>query len=201
MYKKINQVNNLIILTKINNFILGVVMGKTFSYSTFNKYSYMFLTDALNQVNPINKTPVVICVGTDLVVGDSLGPLIGTMIKKSGVDAFVYGTLNNLVTAKDIPRLNERIRKTHPKSPILVVDAAVGEDSDVGMIRVIDNGIKPGLGVNKDLEKIGDYSVIGVVAKKDGGKALSRTRLNLIYLMAGQISEGILNHIKKQKSQ
>lgn len=176
-------------------------MNKTFSYSAFNKYSYMFLSDALNRVNPISKTPVIICVGSDLVLGDSLGPLIGTMIRNNGCDAFVYGSLGNLVTAKDIPNLNERIRKTHPKSPILVVDAAVGDREDVGMIRVIDKGIKPGLGVNKDLEKIGDYSVIGIVAPKDGGRSLSKTRLNLIYLMAEQISLGISRHIEKQKSQ
>ena len=73
-----------------------------------------------------DKAPVIICVGSDLVVGDSLGPLIGTMIRKNNIDAFVYGTLENPITANEIPRLNERVRSAHPKSPVLVIDAAVG---------------------------------------------------------------------------
>lgn len=174
-------------------------MKENYSFSSFNKYSYFFISDAISRVMSFDKAPVIICVGSDLVVGDSLGPLIGTMIRKSNIDAFVYGTLENPITANEIPRLNERVRSAHPKSSVLVIDAAVGSADDIGMIRILNHGIKPGLGVNKDLEKIGDCSVIGVVAPKDGGRSLRTTRLNLIYGMAEQISLAISSLIKKQK--
>lgn len=169
--------------------------NKSFSFSTFNDYAYYFISDALNDVKNKRGKPVVVCIGSDLVLGDSLGPLTGTMLKRKNADVYVYGVLNNPVTAKEIPNINERLKKTHPNSPILSIDAAVGDKDDVGTIRIFDKGIKPGLGVNKDLERVGDYSIIGVVADKTNKNTLLRTRLNLVYKMADQISNAVLRHV------
>ena len=36
--------------------------------------------------------PVILCIGTDKVPGDSLGPVVGDLlIMKYNIDAFVYG--------------------------------------------------------------------------------------------------------------
>ena len=52
--------------------------------------------------------PVILCIGSDLSVGDSLGPLCGTMLsERTGADIFVYGTLKKTVTAKEVRYMSE----------------------------------------------------------------------------------------------
>ena len=142
-----------------------------------------------------NQPPVIVCVGSDLIIGDSLGPLTGNMLlfKTQGIGAYVYGTLRAPITAKEVKYLKDFLRRTHPKRPIIAVDAAVGKPEDVGLIKVTDQPLSPGSGANKQLGSFGDVSVLGVVAEKSAGNhaLFNNTRLRLVYEMASQISEGI----------
>ena len=137
--------------------------------------------------------PVVLCIGSDLAVGDSLGPIAGTMLRANGLYGYVYGTLRNPVTAKEVKYLAEFLRKTHPKSKIVAVDAAVGEESELGLIKVTPTGLRPGAGANKRLPKVGDASIMGIVAKKTplAAPLLHLTRLNVVYAMAQIISDAL----------
>jgi putative sporulation protein YyaC len=85
----------------------------------------------------------------------------------------------------------------HPSSIIVAIDAAIGNADDVGLIRVLNKGLKPGLGVDKNLGTVGDNSIIGVVAGKSlqNYNLFNMTRLNLIYKMAEQISNGIEKYL------
>ena len=142
----------------------------------------------------ISAPPVVLCIGSDLAVGDSLGPVTGTLLKrKHDFRGFVYGTLNSPVTAKEVKYLNNFLRKTHPFSKIIAVDAAVGDANDVGLIKVSESALRPGSGANKKLGKIGDVSVLGIVARKNSFSysTLNLTRLNLVYSMAEAIAGAI----------
>ena len=141
--------------------------------------------------------PVVVCIGSDLAIGDSLGPIVGTLLKRRGeFKGYVYGTLKSPVTAKEVKYVGEFLRKTHPKSKIIAVDAAVGEDADVGLVKVVDGALRPGSGANKRLGKIGDVSVLGIVAKKSAFSysLLNLTRLNMVYAMS-EIVAGALSSL------
>ena len=139
--------------------------------------------------------PVVVCIGSDLAIGDSLGPVTGSLLKykTQGVNCFLYGTLAAPVTAKEIKYLRSFLKKTHPKSQILAIDAAVGERGDIGVIRITDSPLFPGAGANKQLGCLGDVSVLGIVAEKSVSNygILNTTRLNLVYTMSEIISEGV----------
>ncbi|MBQ9713904.1 MAG: spore protease YyaC [Clostridia bacterium] len=141
--------------------------------------------------------PVVVCVGSDLAIGDSLGPIVGSMLqyKTQGLNAFIYGTLSAPVTAKEIPYLREFLRETHTKSQILAVDAAVGEKGDIGLIKLTDSPLLPGAGANKKLGAVGDIAVMGIVAEKSVSNygLLNTTRLNLVYTMSEIISDAVAN--------
>ena len=58
------------------------------------------------------KTPVIACVGSDLSVGDSLGPIVGTKLKEklAGLNVYVYGTLQKPLTAHEIKYTNDFLR-------------------------------------------------------------------------------------------
>lgn len=172
-------------------------MQNSYSFNIFNKYSSNGISHAITEFNAENKQPVLICVGSDLVLGDSLGPLVGTLLKESGVNSFIYGTLSSPVTAKEVNLAKDYVIKTHPNSLTIAIDAAVGDVDDIGVIRVINKGLRPGLGVNKNLNEIGDVSIIGVVAARSeqNYNLFNLTRLNLVYTMASKITNGILDYL------
>lgn len=141
------------------------------------------------------KPPVVVCVGSDLAIGDSLGPITGSMLKykTQGLGVFLYGTLAAPVTAKEIKYMRTFLKETHKGSQIIAVDAAVGEEGDIGLIKINATPLLPGAGANKKLGALGDLSVLGIVAEKSVANygLLNTTRLNLVYTMAEVISDGI----------
>lgn len=141
------------------------------------------------------RTPVVVCVGSDLAIGDSLGPITGSMLKfkTQGLNVFLYGTLGAPVTAKEIKYLRTFLQETHKDSPIIAIDAAVGNEGDIGLIKINDSPLLPGAGANKKLGAIGDMSIMGIVAEKSVGNygLLNTTRLNLVYTMSEIISDAV----------
>ncbi len=171
----------------------------SFSFNMFNKFATIGLSNALASYSGEKSLPIFICIGSDLVLGDSLGPLVGTFLKERNLGAYVYGTLNSPITAKEVEYAKIYLKQMHPASSIIAIDAAVGNVDDVGLIKVTDNGLKPGLGVDKDLGIIGDISIIGVVAGKSikNHQLFNLTRLNLIFKMAEIIADGIEHYIKQ----
>lgn len=165
-----------------------------YSFHFYNGMAETGILTALNRLTQNFKSaPVILCIGSDLAIGDSLGPVVGTMLKRKGFTGTLYGTLKNPVTAKEVKYLNDFLTKTHPGAPVIAIDAAVGEDSDIGLIKVNDGALKPGSGANKRLGKVGDVSILGVVAGKTAFSysVLNLTRLNLVYGMAEAISDAI----------
>ena len=173
-------------------------MDKNFTFNTLNEYSSSGITQALIELNPNNKRPVFICIGSDLVLGDSLGPLVGTFLKSKNVQSYVYGTLNYPITAKEVEYAGKYLKQMHPDCISIAIDAAIGNADDVGLVRVLNKGLKPGLGVDKNLNVIGDVSIVGIVAGKSlqNYNLFNLTRLNLIYKMAQTVANGIERYIE-----
>ena len=141
------------------------------------------------------KPPVIVCIGSDLAIGDSLGPITGSMLKfkTQGLPIFLYGTLSAPITAKEIPYMRTFLKETHPHSQILAIDATVGGSGDIGLIKLSNTPLQPGAGANKQLGSLGDLSIMGIVAEKSVANfgLLNTTRLNLVYTMAELISDGV----------
>ena len=171
-----------------------------YSFHIYNKLAsdgiMMSVDKLLTYQNHDTETPpVVVCIGSDLAIGDSLGPITGSMLryKTQSIGVFLYGTLSAPITAKEIGYMRKFLKETHPKSPVIAIDAAVGSEGDVGLIKVSNSPLLPGAGANKKLGAIGDISVMGIVAEKSISNygLLNTTRLNLVYSMSELISEGI----------
>ena len=145
--------------------------------------------------SPVEKSPIVVCVGSDLAIGDSLGPIVGSMLKfkTQGLGIFLYGTLSSPITAKEIKYVRTFLKETHRGAPVIAIDAAVGEAGDIGLIKINNTPLLPGAGANKQLGAIGDITIMGIVAEKSIANygLLNTTRLNLVYRMAEIISEGL----------
>ena len=167
-----------------------------FAFHYYNTMAETGLMMALTRcLGTLDRPPVILCVGSDLAVGDSLGPLAGTLLKdgRSGFGGYVYGTLRRPVTAKEVKYVNAFLKNTHPGSKIVAIDAAVGEEEDIGLIKAIDAPLRPGAGANKRLPRVGDVCILGIVAKKApmGSSLLHLTRLGTVYAMARTIAGAV----------
>jgi putative sporulation protein YyaC len=135
----------------------------------------------------------VICVGTDRCTGDSLGPLVGSMLVELGFKGDIYGTLEEPVHAENLGEVYPILEKAAKGTTILGVDACLGTRQEIGSIIVKSGPLRPGLGVRKKLRPIGDLHIAGVV--NVGGfmeyMVLQNTRLNLVIKMAQVIAKGI----------
>ena len=113
--------------------------------------------------------------------------------KTQGLNIFLYGTLSAPVTAKEIRYMRTFLQETHEGSQVIAIDAAVGSEGDIGLIKLSDTPLQPGAGANKRLGELGDMSIMGVVSEKSIANygLLNTTRLNLVYTMSEIISDGI----------
>lgn len=167
-----------------------------YCFNTFNTMAAQGILLTLNKfLKPEGEPPVILCIGSDLAIGDSLGPIVGTQLRRkaSKVNAYIYGTLAKPITAKEVRYLNSFLHSAHPHSKIVTVDAAVGSAGDIGLIKVCDRGLRPGLGANKKFDPVGDVCIMGIVAEKSifNYSLLNLTRLNLVYKMAEIVSQSI----------
>lgn len=73
---------------------------------------------------------VFLCIGTDRVTGDCLGPFVGQKLSSCSTPDFtVYGTLFQPVHALNLTAMYSFIRKRHPEALIVAIDASLGQKS------------------------------------------------------------------------
>ena len=171
-----------------------------YSFNLYNSLAPTGIFMALkNLLGKEEKPPVFLFVGSDLVIGDSLGPVAGTMLRNKtiGASCFSYGDLSAPVTAKEVKYADAFLRRTHPGRKIVAVDAAIGDDGDVGLIKVTDKPLAPGSGAKKKLGKIGDVSILGIVAERSlfNYAVLGNIRFDVVYKMSDAISEAIASFV------
>jgi len=153
----------------------------------------------------IDINTIIICVGTDKCIGDSLGPIVGSMLKENGIPLAIYGTLDNPIHALNLSDKIDVIRKNHLGN-LIGIDACIGDVESIGNIQARDYPLHPGKGVGKSLPDIGETSIIGIV---DGGDDFTiftnrNIRLSLVVNMAKVITKAIIEayniKVKKIKS-
>lgn len=170
-----------------------------YSFNLYNSLASSGVCLALKKTVPKGPAPVILCVGSDLSVGDSLGPIIGTKLKQTlaGLNCFVYGTLSKPITAHEVKYMNDFLMLTHPLSPVIAIDAAVGNAGDIGLIKIAKRALNPGSGANKKLSKVGDVSIMGIIAEHSvfNYSLFSATRLNVVYKMSEIIAEGVTSFV------
>ena len=158
------------------------------------------LSCLLSELNLGQVPPVILCIGTDRMIGDSLGPLVGSLLaRKRKARLLVYGTLSQPVHALNLDETLNEIKKKHPCSPVIAVDASLGEALQIGKISVRPGSLCPGAGVHKSLPLVGDISITGITGTDCSQPylALQTARLSIVMEMAEIISLCILDACRK----
>jgi putative sporulation protein YyaC len=154
------------------------------------------LADGLFSLLPaMTSRPIVfVCIGTDRSTGDSLGPLVGTLLEEKALPSFyIYGTLDNPIHAVNLEEKLKEINEKHVRPFIIGIDACLGRYKSVGFIEIGNGPVKPGAGVNKELPAVGHIHITGIVNVSGFMEffVLQNTRLNIVLKMAKTIANGI----------
>lgn len=154
-----------------------------------------YLTTLLQERSDKNHLPpVLLCIGSDRVTGDSLGPIIGSRLSSLLPEYFsIYGTLERPVHALNLSDTLHSIYKNHPDRLLIAVDASLGTQKHQGYVTVAHGSLSPGAGVNKTLESAGDISITGIVNinNRFSHLMLQTTRISIVMMLAECISKGI----------
>lgn len=155
---------------------------------------WLALSDKLSSITKglTAEDAVFVCIGTDRCTGDSLGPIVGTLLQQAGYR--VFGTLEEPVHAEN---LVETLKSLPEGRIVIAVDACLAVTEEIGTVKVYEGGLNPGAGVYKDLPIVGDYHILGFVASAIGDpfNAILNVRLWHVIEMAQQIASAIQHAI------
>jgi len=168
--------------------------------SAILKFSqFDFLSGLKNCIN--NADCVFLCIGSDKITGDCLGPLTGYLLKNThNVNAYIYGTLDAPINALNLELAEKFIRKKHKKSKIVTIDACLGNVCDIGKIKIVNKPAIPGNAFSKNLKNVGDMSILAIVNRgtAEDNFSLFSTPLNLVYKLANLIALSVAEFLKEK---
>lgn len=149
------------------------------------------------------KKIIFLCVGTDRVIGDCFGPLVGEKLKiligkKKEIE--IIGDLEKAICINNIENVIKVIKDEFENPFIIGIDAALDKKELVGKIVISEQGLNAGSGLNKASFEIGEMSVKGIVSYNTGIPKqnfilLQNTSLGLVNEMASLTADGIYRAI------
>lgn len=146
-----------------------------------------------------------LCIGDSNIIGDSLGPLIGSFIQKNknsikkNINIEVIGTMELPIGYK---KINNIIRNIEENTFIIMIDSALGSENNIGKIIIDSSNLCAGKGLNKGKCLNGDITIRGIVGKNHNDKVSNAIELrnisaNRIDNIAGQIINTIIPFLFK----
>ena len=167
--------------------------------SEFTKYMYLLKND-----EPYTDY-IFLCVGSDKVIGDSFGPIVGNNLEEKLKNRFnnikVIGTLEKPISAINLEEEVKKIYRLYKNPCIIAIDSALSCEKDIGKIVVNNEKLHFAKSVRSKGIEVGDISIKGIVAKdykisRHNFSALQNVSLSIVMKLANIVSDGICNVIK-----
>lgn len=133
-----------------------------------------------------------VCIGNGKIIGDSLGPLIGTVLEKNkrliqnNVNIEVIGTFENPILYYNVEEFIKNI-DSQDYSEIVIIDSALGSKENIGKVMITPAEILIGVGVNRGRMVKGDIILKGVVGINYNN--ISRNLIELESVEAKQVEK------------
>ncbi|MBR2744852.1 MAG: spore protease YyaC [Clostridia bacterium] len=162
-------------------------------------------TDKLKSELNVNKNIIFLCIGTDRVIGDCLGPITGSLLKNVYSKDYVYGDLDENLTFENIEEKVDEIYAKFTNPYVVAIDAALSSEENIGKFFVDSGGINFGEGLDKNRGRIGDLGIKVVVAKDFNDnemnfQVLQNTRLSEIIKLSKKTVDGLRYVLEKNLS-
>ena len=123
-----------------------------------------FTKELKSKIKNEKRDIAIFCIGTNSVVGDSLGPRVGSFLRKNLNSIEIQGDMEKPICYK---KEILGIKKKLENKCIIVIDSAVSYEDLVGQIFITKSKMDIGSGIGKRKAFIGDISIKAVVSKKD----------------------------------
>lgn len=142
---------------------------------------------------------IILCIGSDYIVGDCLGPLVGHMLNSRHHRLIVYGDFDSTVHSANLVETIQMINDKYVNPFIIAVDSALCFNSvQVGNVRLRNGGLEPGIAFEKKLPYVGHISITGITNSKSSfEKFIQTTRMSLVMRLADFIETGLINALIK----
>jgi len=149
----------------------------------------------------IDDIPIVLCLGSDRVLQDCLGPMIGSTLVEQGYPSYVYGTLDAPICCQNLEYAYQFIKATHPYKKLLVVDASSTKDQErLGKI-VLAQDYKPLNPKLQDIELSANWFLFGVCSMYNNTfPQMAGTRLAIIQKLAETMSTALISAVAQIKT-
>lgn len=161
------------------------------------------LAAILREARSEQRDIVYLCIGSDRYIGDSLGPLTGSLIVENAKIQRVYGTLEEPIHAFNLKPALKDIHKTYHNPLIICVDASLGAKEQVGDVLFVDAPLMPGKALERMLPETGEYHFQGIVNYLDPlptSQFLNDTRLHTVMKLSRLIAR-VITESEHQASQ
>lgn len=142
---------------------------------------------------------IILCIGTDYIVGDCLGPLVGYKLNLRNYRLIVYGDFDNTVHSANLVEIVKDINEKYANPFIIAIDSALCYDSvQIGNVRLREGGLLPGIAFKKELPYVGHISITGIINSKSSFENfIKTTRMSLVMRLADFIETGLINTLIK----
>lgn len=121
-----------------------------------------YVTNLKRKIRVSKEETIFVCIGSNDVVWDSIGPNVGSFLKKNLGEKYVIGDLQrNICNQKDLKIFYPKMRNKF----IIAIDSAITENFLVGEIFITDEPIIMGQGINRNKGLVGDVGIKASISK------------------------------------
>lgn len=152
------------------------------------------LLELIEGVEKEYKKITFLCIGTDKVIVDSVGPLVGSNIDKKLCNVEVLGELEKNVHALNLEETALTI--DGEENLVIAIDACMSEKKEKGTVVIANKPLLPGKGLGKYLGEYGDIS-IKVIVSDDYDDFFRSTSLGFVLKISNIVSDGINEALKE----
>ena len=149
-----------------------------------------------------------LCIGTNRIVGDAFGPVVGSVLKKNLLEnneICIWGDLRECVTYADLTSMDNYWKDKGNQELVIVLDSALSNKKDVGKVFVQNRGLKYAESLGKDNSVIGNISIKAVVGENENDNLknfnnLKNVSIKQIHKMCNIVSNGIIDVMNKKEN-
>ena len=170
----------------------------------YKKY-LQFIKEFENNFNDIQNdysNLVILCIGTNSIIGDSIGPITGSNLKHLENEYLkIYGTMRNTLNFNNAKDVINDIYNNFLKPYIITIDAALSNRKKAGEIVLNKGYIKIGKALERSICFYSNININCVVGrnlqlKEENIEELKKVEKKNIYEMSEIVSLGIENVLK-----
>ncbi len=164
------------------------------------------LNNVINLENNQKATIYFVCLGTNRIIGDAFGPVVGSVLKKHlQIDSSVQvlGDLKECITYENVNRIIDLLAVNYKANLIIVLDSALSCKKNIGKVFVQNRGLKYAESLKKRNSRIGNISIKAVVGENadnaiDNFNNLKNVSIAEIERMCNIVSNGIIEVMNKK---